>query len=77
MITTFYTIRNTTVLIMSAPIMSAPTMPRFDRSSDFTGDMSAEEWLDRLDYDFEISKLPNPEPALYLRVIAILLKGEP
>lgn len=52
-------------------------MPKFDRSSNFTKDISAKEWLDRLDYDFEIPEFPNPKPSLYLRAIAILLKGEP
>src|ERR1700712_1024133 len=38
--------------------------------------MSAEEWLDRLDYDFEVAGIVDPHPAAYLRAISILLTGE-
>ena len=57
-------------------IMAPAKMPRFDRCKDYDGEMPAELWLDRLDYDFEVDGQTSPSAPTYLRAISILLAGE-
>ncbi|KAH7317965.1 hypothetical protein BKA65DRAFT_110784 [Rhexocercosporidium sp. MPI-PUGE-AT-0058] len=64
------------VSAVALPAMSATKMPRFDRCKDYDGEMPAELWLDRLDYDFEVHSETPPTAPTYLRAISILLGGE-